>query len=352
MRLFRLGKGSSGTVYKVRHQSGAVAALKVLRPDRPLSVPLVDALGTVSHAALVRYFHYSPAAGAVVMEFCAAGTLAHLWKALAGPPAEVLVAYCMGQLLRALEALHAAGLVHHDVCVVAFFVCFVLLPHSFLPRSLLPPHRKPENILVCSSPEASLKLSDFEEAFFADSPSEVPSLGTPLYAAPECCRHPHKCGAPADVWSAGIVAISLAERATPRARENAYRVPVLIVNEPPPALVDRQHWSRAMFDTVEAGCLLKDQAQRKSATELVVSCWPPSSPPFLRAGTDGETSNARGCRVRPRALHRNWWRWWRLPCSKTWPVKGVARRCTGMLWKQCAKATPRLSMKCCCNQSL
>lgn len=84
---------------------------------------------------------------------------------------------------------------------------------------------KPENLLLDQS--GCLKISDFGlSALIApsDSPNAVPSTssnlltttcGTPNYAAPEILRQNQYFGAPADVWSAGVILYVLASGSLP-----------------------------------------------------------------------------------------------------------------------------------------
>jgi eukaryotic-like serine/threonine-protein kinase len=104
-----------------------------------------------------------------------------------GPLPEDYVAVLLDQLLQALEAVHAAGVVHRDV--------------------------KPANLLLepTGTGRPLLRLGDFGVAAFVDEPrlTRVPgSIGTDGYIAPE-----QSGGAPPDprqdLWSAAVTTVEL-----------------------------------------------------------------------------------------------------------------------------------------------
>ena len=94
-----------------------------------------------------------------------------------GPVAEAELLPYLGQLLSALERVHAARIAHRDV--------------------------NPKNILV--TPEGVVKLTDFGLSASFDDP-EPRAGGTIGYMAPEALRHRGQVGPGVDIWGAGIVA--------------------------------------------------------------------------------------------------------------------------------------------------
>ncbi|RLN50831.1 hypothetical protein BBJ29_003562 [Phytophthora kernoviae] len=117
---------------------------------------------------------------AMVTEFAPNGDLFELLD-IKGALPEVLVKVYASQLLHALAACHASGVVHRDV--------------------------KPENLLL--SADFQLKLCDFGvAAMIPEGESDVVSQdesGTMMYMAPEVrARRPYRC-TPVDVWSTGVV---------------------------------------------------------------------------------------------------------------------------------------------------
>lgn len=85
----------------------------------------------------------------------------------------------MAQLLTALSALHARGVVHGNVA-----------PHRVLLRG-----------------KDEVLLGDF---FFSPAPSPVVSLARPSRAAPEARSFPRSYGAPNDVWACGAIMLEAA----------------------------------------------------------------------------------------------------------------------------------------------
>ncbi|OWZ12619.1 CAMK protein kinase [Phytophthora megakarya] len=119
---------------------------------------------------------------AMVTEFAPNGDLFDLLE-VSGPLPEPLVKVYACQLLRALEACHANGVVHRDV--------------------------KPENLLLDANYQ--LKLADFGVAATAPMGADATEVfsrdesGTALYMAPEIKGRRIYRGTPVDVWSAGVV---------------------------------------------------------------------------------------------------------------------------------------------------
>lgn len=105
-----------------------------------------------------------------------------------GPLPPRLVALLLDQLLAALEAIHAEGLVHRDV--------------------------KPANLLLDATGRGrpQLWLGDFGIAAGIDEPrlTQGPyALGTPGYLAPECLRLGWEPDPRADLYSAGMCAVEM-----------------------------------------------------------------------------------------------------------------------------------------------
>ena len=119
---------------------------------------------------------------AMVTEYAPNGDLFDLVEA-AGALPEPLAQFYACQLLRALEACHANGVVHRDV--------------------------KPENLLLDRNYQ--LKLADFGVVAVAPRGSTAANVfprdksGTALYMAPEIQLRQKYRGTPVDVWSAGVV---------------------------------------------------------------------------------------------------------------------------------------------------
>ncbi len=179
--LEQIGAGGAGTVHRARDlRTRRDVAAKVVRgadPDR-----LLDLVREQAHR--IEHPHVlSPLGWAaeddialIAMELVPGGSVRDL-LARRGPLPEPLVAHLLAQLLDALAAVHARGIVHGDV--------------------------KPANLLVRDGPRPHLLLADFGVARHAGRPAPV--VGTPSFLAPE-----RLAGAPPDpsqdVYAAGLVA--------------------------------------------------------------------------------------------------------------------------------------------------
>ncbi len=185
----RLGTGAMGVVYQAHDRVLEEAvALKLVRTDSAATdaqqlarvVEEVRLTRRVTHPNVVRT-HDVGADGCdrfLVMEYVEGTSLDRVLAQRRLPPAAAVV---LGmQLCRALEAVHARGVLHRDV--------------------------KPQNILITT--QGLLKLSDFGVAALRDAVgaagSGSASPGTPAYMAPELLFG-EPAGVPADLFAAGVV---------------------------------------------------------------------------------------------------------------------------------------------------
>ncbi|MFB9315464.1 serine/threonine-protein kinase [Nocardioides plantarum] len=202
--LEELGAGATGTVHRawdLREQR--FVAVKLLRaharaPDPGDHRPSAR-LGCFVREQSVRITHPHVAAPtgwiadddrvALTMDLFGGGSLADLVAARRGEPfGASYVAVLLGQLLDALAAVHAAGVVHRDV--------------------------KPANLLLESTGHGRphLRLGDFGVAAVVGRPHDDGPLGTPGFAAPEqlagAAPDPRQ-----DLYAAGVTARRLLGRA-------------------------------------------------------------------------------------------------------------------------------------------
>jgi eukaryotic-like serine/threonine-protein kinase len=142
----------------------------------------------------------------IVMELVDAPTLAELVRDQ-GPLPPARVAEIGAQLASALEAAHAAGIVHRDV--------------------------KPGNVMV---PErGTAKLADFGIASLQGDPQLTSTglvIGSPAYMAPEQASG-QASGPPADFWALGATLFYAVEGEPPFDRGTSIATLAAVVNEPP-----------------------------------------------------------------------------------------------------------------------
>jgi eukaryotic-like serine/threonine-protein kinase len=172
----------------------------------------------------------------IVMELVNAPTLADLVRSDGPLPVE-RVAEIGAQVASALEAAHAAGIVHRDV--------------------------KPGNVMVPGNGTA--KLADFGIASLQGDPQLTSTglvIGSPAYMAPEQARG-EESGPPADFWALGATLFYAVEGEPPFDRGTSIATLAAVVNDPLP--VPRR---AGRLTPLITALLNKDQGSRPSGPEL------------------------------------------------------------------------------------
>ncbi|WP_030719461.1 serine/threonine-protein kinase [Streptomyces sp. NRRL F-2580] len=252
-----LGSGGMGTVWRARdialHRE---VALKEVRPPDPATAAaqpgLADqlreravrearALARLAHPHVVTIHHIvEPAPGAdghpwIVMEMVKGGSLYDRLESGPMPPAE---AVRLGlDVLSALRAAHAEGILHRDV--------------------------KPANVLL--RPDGSAVLTDFGIAALHDSTGLTATgvlIGSPEYIAPERVRGEEGLAA-SDLWSLGMLLYVAAEGANPLRRATSLATVVAVLDEPIPAPV-----RSGPLGPVLERLLVRDPAARPDGAQL------------------------------------------------------------------------------------
>jgi tRNA A-37 threonylcarbamoyl transferase component Bud32 len=217
-----LGRGGMGVVWRAQDQ---VLGREVAVKELVLPATMADQERRLAQARMVREARAAarlnhPGAVAlydvvwdrghafIVMELVDAPTLAELVAAQGPLPVE-RVAEIGAQLASALEAAHAAGIVHRDV--------------------------KPANVMVPGHGPA--KLADFGVASLAGDPQLTATglaIGSPAYMAPEQARG-EASGPPADFWALGATLFYAVEGEPPFDRGTSIATLAAVANEPPPS---------------------------------------------------------------------------------------------------------------------
>ncbi len=252
-----LGSGGMGTVWRARdialHRE---VALKEVRPPDPATAAaqpgLADqlreravrearALARLAHPHVVTIHHIvEPANGAdghpwIVMEMVKGGSLYDRLESGPMPPADVVR---LGlDVLSALRAAHAEGILHRDV--------------------------KPANVLL--RPDGSAVLTDFGIAALHDSTGLTATgvlIGSPEYIAPERVRGEEGLAA-SDLWSLGMLLYVAAEGANPLRRATSLATVVAVLDEPIPAPV-----RSGPLGPVLERLLVRDPAARPDGAQL------------------------------------------------------------------------------------
>jgi hypothetical protein len=224
------------------------------RPARARVLREARAAARLNHPGAVTLYDVVQDHGGtfIVMELVNAPTLADLVRDQGPLPVE-RVAEIGAQVASALEAAHAAGIVHRDV--------------------------KPGNVMV--SERGTAKLADFGIASLQGDPQLTSTglvIGSPAYMAPEQARG-EESGPPADFWALGATMFYAVEGEPPFDRGTSIATLAAVVNEPPRA----PRRAGPLTDLLTA-LLTKDPATRPSGPK--VRLWlnwlqivAPSAPP-------------------------------------------------------------------------
>jgi hypothetical protein len=258
-----LGEGAMGTVYEATQLSlGRRVAVKVLRAELAHDAAFVERLrregrlqAGLVHPNIVGVYELveSERGTCLSMRLVDGRTLRELVRERALDAQQTLS--CLSQVAGALDAAHAAGLVHRDV--------------------------KPQNVMVDA--EARAYLTDFGLARVGGASASsvsMPLAGTIAYLAPEVIR-----GAPATAASDRYSFAALAfealsgERVYPLDGDAA--VLYAHMNEPVPPISERRPELPPALDEAFAAGLAKDPSDR-----------PPSAHAFVSAATAALGSSA------------------------------------------------------------
>jgi len=211
-----IGEGGAATVYLAHDKRlDRPVALKVLRPELSHDKEYVArfqrearAAAALSHPNIVAVYDHGESNGDyyIAMEYVAGGNLKTFIERQGQlSPAQALA--IAEQILAALVAAHAQGIVHRDI--------------------------KPQNILL--TPERTVKVADFGIARRGDGEQETKGLamGTALYVSPE-----QALGEPvtpaSDIYSFGVVLFEMLAGRPPFRGNSPTEVALRHVREEPP----------------------------------------------------------------------------------------------------------------------
>jgi serine/threonine protein kinase len=241
-----VGVGGMAAVYQARDERlGRVVALKLLAGDEAVrlrSVREAHSVAAVDHPHIIPVYAAGEADGIqfIAMRFVAGDTLQGIIRANGALPPRRAAAF-ISPVASALDAAHAAGLVHRDV--------------------------KPGNILIDSrrgGPEHAY-LTDFGIARVMLSAGtltvEGQFLGTPDYAPPEQVNGQPVDGR-ADQYALACVAFELLSGTVPFKREVPIAVLYAHLSAPPPRLTSIRRDLPPAVDDVLARAMAKQPEER------------------------------------------------------------------------------------------
>lgn len=193
-----VGQGGMGAVYEAHHLTiGSKVAIKVLFPERRRQresiarfVREAQAAGTIGHTNIVKVYDLDKTEDGLrylVMEYVEGRSLAEVIAA-EGVVASERVVEISEQVLEALEAAHAQGIVHRDI--------------------------KPENVMICEDAECRdiVRVLDFGISKIKPVDTDGQGLtmtgtvlGTPMYMAPEQARGEPDIDLRIDLYAVGVM---------------------------------------------------------------------------------------------------------------------------------------------------
>ncbi|HTU27647.1 MAG TPA: serine/threonine-protein kinase, partial [Pirellulales bacterium] len=242
-----IGRGGMGVVYKARQADlGRSVALKMILASRLASLADVRrfqrearAAGSLRHSHIVGIHEVGECHGQhyFTMDFIAGEDLAR--RLARGPLGAETAAALLLDVARAVDYLHAAGLVHRDL--------------------------KPSNILIDERGEAL--VTDFGLAKFFQSEEERTEtgmiLGTPNYMSPEqAAGRTAEIGPPSDVYSLGAILYEMLTGRPPFSAADPFNVRLQVLEQEPPAPRSLNPRVPPELERICLGCLEKDPAAR------------------------------------------------------------------------------------------
>jgi serine/threonine protein kinase len=247
----QIGAGGMAVVFRARDEVlGRLAAVKVIAPPmagdpefRARFLRESRAVAAINSQHIIPVYAAGEAEGTlyIATRFAAGGDLAELARRAGGFLAPERAVTLVAQIASALDAAHAAGLVHRDV--------------------------KPHNVLIDSTPELPEHafLSDFGLTKGTGSSTGLTAagqfMGTPEYCAPEQIRAASVDGR-ADQYALGCVAFALLTGQTPFHRGDTIATLFAQVQDPVPSLCEIRPELPAAIDGVIARALAKSPADR------------------------------------------------------------------------------------------
>ena len=198
--IYKLGKGSFGSVYKVKNKlTGEIRAMKMIK--NPLKSELnsldkkflkeIAVLKELEHPNIIKIFEYfiDEHYHYIITELLTGGELYDSIVKL-GKFNEKKAAFIMRQILSALNYLHSKGIVHRDI-----------KPENIL---VIKPEKISKKNIKKNEDEINIKLIDFGASnYYKKNEILTLKIGSPYYIAPEVLNkcYNEKC----DIWSAGVV---------------------------------------------------------------------------------------------------------------------------------------------------
>ena len=244
-----VGSGGMGEVYSGHDTKlDRPVALKFLRKDMASQEDLrtrfeaeARAAGRLSHANVVGVFDTGEHNGNpfIVMELLSGRTMGD--EAASGQATEERARSICGEIVSALKASHAQGVLHRDL--------------------------KPGNVLLCQ--DGSVKVGDFGVAKMAEGMDLTQAgmlLGTPAYLAPERIEG-KPASAATDIYSVGVMMYEFLSGQRPFEADTPLGLIRAIQDEPVPSLAGLRPDIDPAFAAVIERAMHRDPAIRYASAE-------------------------------------------------------------------------------------
>jgi serine/threonine protein kinase len=252
-----IGEGGMGAVYRARPLAdGPPVAVKVLKERSPeyLTRFLREAklMASLEHPRIVKVHEVltlDDETPVLVMDLLTGESLASRLRRSERLSLLELAPIFL-QLLAAIRAAHARGVVHRDL--------------------------KPDNVFLCASGSAvDVKVLDFGIAKITVDSEDPPVtaaaltgtghiLGTPQYMAPEQIFGEREIDPRADVWALGVILYECLSGTRPFEGENVGQIFKAIALEPPRPLAARAPWVSAHVSDLVMRMLVHSRSERLS----------------------------------------------------------------------------------------
>ncbi|MGH1345862.1 MAG: protein kinase domain-containing protein [Nannocystales bacterium] len=240
-----IGEGGMGVIYEAEHVDvKRPVAVKILRPEYATNLNVIEAFRFEARATsdldspyLVKihdYFELPDGRSALVMELLDGRDLSRREESVM--PSERVLGIAR-QVCKALQLVHASGVVHRDL--------------------------KPENIFLCEGEDRpdTIRVLDFGIARLSAQATSAQSGGTPLYTAPEVVLGGAQ-GPGADVYALGCVLYELLTGITAFGRDTVDETLQAHLESPPPAPSSHCPDIHPMLDAVVLRAIAREPRTR------------------------------------------------------------------------------------------
>jgi serine/threonine-protein kinase len=249
----RIARGGMATVYRATDQRlDRTVAIKVMRRNMGDEVDFLErfnreakAAARLNHRGVVSVYDQGTDLDAtyLVMEYIPGHTLRDVLRAEAPMPPDRSLGI-LADILVALAAAHAAGIIHRDI--------------------------KPENVLI--TPDGDVKVADFGLARAVSTATTAPGgalIGTVSYIAPEIVLN-ERADARSDVYACGAMLYEMLTAAKPHGGDTPIQVAYKHVHEDVGAPSAVQPGIPDYIDALVARATARDRNQRPADARVLL----------------------------------------------------------------------------------